>query len=126
MYLYLVTVVTLVTSPTDHTGLGIQANQQLALYLGVFTPLIVALITKKLGTSSKVKASLLLVFNLIVGFLTELLGQGDFHFWSAVNGVILASITGVIALFGFYMPTKINDTLQGSLRKDDPPAAPPV
>lgn len=112
--------VVLADTPVDHTGLGIQNNQQIALYIGVLLPVVVALITRKLGDSSRYKAMALLALNLLNGFLTELLGQGDFHFWSAVNGVILSFVTGVVALYGFLKPTGASDALLNMGRKDRP------
>lgn len=106
-------------APVDHTGLGLQANQQVSLYIGIVLPIIVALVTKKYADSSKLKAGLLLLLNLLNGFLTELFGTGEFHFWSAVNGTIISLITGVAALYGLYKPTGVSDALHNVLRSDD-------
>lgn len=113
---YLITLVD--TNPLDHTGLGVQTNQQLAALLGILTPLAVALITKRLGDSPRTKALLLLAFNLLVGFLTEFLGDGEFHWQSAAWGVILAFVTGGVALYLQYKPLGVSDSLHNVLRKD--------
>lgn len=105
-------------NPTDHTGLGVNTNQQIAALIGILLPLVVALITKRLGDSSTMKSVLLLALNVVNAFLTELLGPGDFVWQQALWGLILSFATGVVALYGAYKPIGASDALHDTFRKD--------
>ena len=104
--------------PTESTGTAINQEQILQWVIGIVIPILVALVTKKVADSSRFKAILLLVLNLVSATLTEALGSGSFVWQQMLVGFLLSFTTGVAALYGLWKPTGVSDSAYNTLRKD--------
>jgi hypothetical protein len=83
--------------------------QAVNLVVGVFLPILVALVTKY-QHQPQVRAVLLLVLSGVSGVLSQwLAAPGGFDLSQAVFGAVTTFVVGVATLFGLWMPTGVND-----------------
>lgn len=104
--------------PTAYSNLD--TVQVASLLVGVFIPILVALVTKR-TTSSTVKSLLLLGLSAVSGFLTEYINSANFRWQQALMTTIVTFVIGVATHYGLWTPTGVRDKAQASLVKDTPP-----
>lgn len=97
-------------------GATLNTVQVASLLIGVFLPILVALVTKDV-TNSSVKSILLLVLSGVSGFLTEFVNSPHFYWQQALLTTIVTFITGVASLYGLWRPTGVSGKAQHALVK---------
>ena len=96
---------------------GMHQIQTISLVIGVFLPLLVGLVTKKV-TSERTKAVLLAALSAVSGFATEYaqsLGVGTFDWYPALLTSLATFLMAVGLHYGFWKPTGAADSAQRSL-----------
>lgn len=96
---------------------AIGGSQYLSAIIGVFLPIIVALVTKY-STSATTKSILLLFLSGVSSVLTELMNDANFDFQQALFGAVMTFVIGVASLFGLWFPTGVDAKAKGVLVKD--------
>lgn len=90
--------------------------QVASLFIGVFIPIVVSLVTKQV-TSARTKAILLVALSAASGFLTELVNDSNFVWQQALLTAVMTFVTGTAAYFGLWRPTGVADKAQLALVK---------
>lgn len=98
-------------------GTTITNFQLVTLIVGVFLPILVALVTKT-ASSPRVKAVLLLVLSGVSAVLNSwLVAPQGFDWAQAIWGAVTTFIIGTATLFGLWKPTGVNDAAKTTLVK---------
>jgi hypothetical protein len=97
-------------------GATFDTVQIASVFIGVFIPILVALVTKH-STRASVKSILLAALSAVSGFLTEFVNSGDFVWQQALLTSVVTFVTGTAAYFGLWKST-VDDTLKGTLVHD--------
>lgn len=105
--------------PTAHTGLN--AVQVASLLIGVFIPILVGLVTKRV-TSPAVKSLLLLALSAVSGFLTEYVNSANFVWQQALLTTVVTFVIGVATYYGLWRPTGVAGAAQDALGGSSPPS----
>ena len=99
------------TDQTADIATGLSSIQILSLFIGVFIPILVDVVTKRLAHPA-VKAAMLVLLAGLSGFLTEWMGaeQADvaFNWTAALLTWLVTFVTGVATFYGFWKPAGIS------------------
>lgn len=97
-------------------GSTITAFQLVTLIVGVFLPILVAVVTKY-ESSPQVKSIALLVLSGVAAVLNSWLNTPNGFDWQqAVWGAVTTFVVGVATLFGLWKPTGVNEAAKKTLR----------
>jgi len=90
---------------------SISTVQVASMFIGIFIPILVGLVTK-VTTAPLVKSMLLLGLAAISGFLTEFVNDPSFEWQQALLTSVVTFITGVAFYFGVWTPTGVTASVQ--------------
>jgi hypothetical protein len=101
--------------PTAYSGLD--TVQVASLFVAVFLPILVALVTKR-TTNKTVKSLTLLGLSAVSGFLTEYINSANFHWQQALITTLTTFVIGVAMHYGLWNGTAIQQKAQDTLISD--------
>lgn len=102
--------------PTAYSGLN--TVQVASLLVGVFIPILVGLVTKRV-TAASTKALLLAGLSAVSGFFTEYINSANFHWQQALLTTIVTFVIAVATHYGLWVPTGVTAKAQATLVHDD-------
>lgn len=97
-------------------GATLNTVQVASLLIGVFIPILVGLVTKKI-TKAALKSVLLLALSCVSGFLTEFINSANFIWQQALLTSVITFVIGVATYYGLWKPTGVADQAARTLVK---------